>query len=385
MGAICGGDSRIEEAASQTNIQRRTAKLDELNVYLDQVLDEFYTERPRLKPSFNFSRTKPKKTMERWVGRVAVVTGASSGIGAAVAKELVKQGMKVVGVARRRERIEALRNELGDASGELYALHGDLSKEEQVADVFSWIKRHLGGIDVLVNSAGITGRSTLQEGPVSAWQAELKKELSGAPGSLHSLKADVSKEEDIISAFSWIKKNFGGVDVLINNAGIVGTSTLHDGPVSNWRALFDLNVIGLSLCTKEALQSMKERGVDDGHIIHISSINGHGIPGHSLEFGLMMYSATKNSVTILTEGLRKELAEKKSKIRVTAISPGMVWTDIMVASGYKLEEGQTVADIYKDIPHLKSQDIADAVTYVLGAPPHVQIHEIIIKPVGEAF
>lgn len=258
--------------------------------------------------------------MERWAGRVAVVTGASAGIGAAIAVALVNHGMKVVGIARRVEKVEKLKNE-----------------------------------------------------------------LKGEPRILYPLKADVSKEDDVFSAFQWIKKNLGGVDVLVNNAGIAGNSTLHDGPVSKWREVLDLNVLGLSLCTKEALQSMKERGVDDGHIIHISSINGHGVPQHSLEFGLMMYTATKNGVNVLTEGLRRELVDRKSKIRVTAISPGMVYTDIMVASGHKLAPGETVDDIYKNIPHLKAKDIADSVTYVLGTPPHVQIHEILIKPVGEVF
>ncbi|KAJ9576086.1 hypothetical protein L9F63_007051 [Diploptera punctata] len=258
--------------------------------------------------------------MERWAGRVAVVTGASAGIGAAIAVDLVKHGMKVVGIARRPERVE-----------------------------------------------------------------ELKKSLKGAPGTLYAFKADVSKQIDVEAAFAWIKNNLGGVDVLVNNAGIAGKSTLHDGPVDTWKKILDLNVLGLSMCTKEALQSMHERGVDDGHIIHISSINGHGVPMHSLQHGIMMYSGSKNAVNALTEGLRRELVDRKSKIRVTVVSPGMVKTEIMLADGAEIPPGQSVDYLYKDILHLQSQDIADAVTYALGAPPHVQVHEIIIKPVGEPF
>jgi len=258
--------------------------------------------------------------MERWSGRVALVTGASSGIGAAIAKDLVKHGMKVVGVARRIEKIE-----------------------------------------------------------------EMKNSLKGCSGTLYAVKADVSKEDEVVAAFKWVKNNLGGVDVLINNAGITGKSSLHDGPVSQWRSVVDLNLLGLSICTKEALQSMKERGVDDGHIIHISSINGHGVPQHSLQYGLMMYSATKNAVQVLTEGLRRELVEKKSKIKVTSICPGMVHTEILTVCGHEIPGGQSLDEFYAGVPHLKSQDISDAVTYVLGTPPHVQIHDLIIKPVGEAM
>ncbi|KAJ9576085.1 hypothetical protein L9F63_007050 [Diploptera punctata] len=258
--------------------------------------------------------------MIRWAGRVAVVTGASAGIGAAIAVNLVKHGMKVMGIAKCSERVE-----------------------------------------------------------------ELKKSLEGASGTLYAFKADVSKEEEVKATFASIKKKFGGVDVLVNNAGIGGRSTLHDGPVDTWRNILDINVLGLSMCTKEALQSMHERGVDDGHIIHIGSINGHGIPMHSLEYGIMMYSGSKHAVIALTEGIRRELVHRKSKIRVTVISPGMVKTEIMLADGFEIPPGQNLDYLYKDTVHLQPQDIADAVTYALGAPPQVQVHEIIIKPVGESF
>ncbi|KAJ4433793.1 hypothetical protein ANN_16105 [Periplaneta americana] len=224
----------------------------------------------------------------RWQGRVAVVTGASAGIGAEIAKDLVKHGMKVVGIARRVERVE-----------------------------------------------------------------ELKKELKGASGTLYPLQADVSKEEDVATAFKWVKDNLKGVDVLINNAGVASCSSLSEGPVKNWRTIMELNVLGLSMCTKEAIQSMKERGVDDGHIIHINrkfyygyddgilkisrqlvffpplykgfrdgasrseEETGHGVPHNSEDLGIIFYSASKNAVTALTEGLRRELVLNKSRIKVT--------------------------------------------------------------------
>ncbi|XP_021942048.1 dehydrogenase/reductase SDR family member 11-like, partial [Zootermopsis nevadensis] len=88
-----------------------------------------------------------------------------------------------------------------------------------------------------------------------------------------------------------------------------------DGPAESWKSIFDINVLALSICTKEAIQSMRDRNVDDGHIVHINSTLGHVVP--PAEFGFSMYTASKYAVTALTEGLRKELVNLKSNIRVT--------------------------------------------------------------------
>ncbi|XP_053689237.1 farnesol dehydrogenase-like [Sabethes cyaneus] len=244
--------------------------------------------------------------MDRWAGKVAVVTGASSGIGAATAKSLAKAGMTVVGLARRVERVE-----------------------------------------------------------------ELKKELpSSVQGSLHAVKCDVSKEDDILKTFKWIEQKFGGVDVLINNAGILRDCSLVEADTQKVREVLDTNVMGLVLCSREAFQSMKKRSVD-GHIVHINSIAGHQVPNFPR---LNIYPASKHAVTAITETMRQELKAEGTKIKVTSISPGGVRTEIIP------EEFLTA-----EMPMLESEDIAEAVLYVVGTPPHVQVHELTIKPVGEMF
>ncbi|XP_069683458.1 farnesol dehydrogenase-like isoform X1 [Periplaneta americana] len=242
--------------------------------------------------------------MERWSGRVAVVTGASGGIGASIAAELTKKGLKVVGLARRSEKIEELSKKLGSEKGKLYAV-----------------------------------------------------------------KCDVSKEADVKEAFKWVKDNLGGVDILVNNAAVAYKNSIIDSSTDELKKMLDLNVLGLSMCTKEALQLMKEKGVDDGHIIHINSTAGHAPPGGIFT----MYCATKHAVTALTEGLRRELVQQKSKIRVTSLSPGLVKTDM------------PPEEFLSNYPALNPEDIADALIYVLGVPPHVQIHELTVMPVGQPF
>uniref|UniRef100_U5EW40 Putative dehydrogenase n=1 Tax=Corethrella appendiculata TaxID=1370023 RepID=U5EW40_9DIPT len=245
--------------------------------------------------------------MERWKNKLAIVTGASSGIGAAIVLELIKCEMIVVGLARRIDKIEAL-----------------------------------------------------------------KAQIPGLEKNLHAVKCDVTKEEEILSVFKWIDEQFRGVHVLINNAGVLGTGlTIAPNNSELIRKTFDTNVMGLLWCTREAVQSMKKYSIDDGHIIHMNSVAGHSSP---VTTGFHVYPATKHAVTVLTETLRRELLEEKSKIKVSSISPGVVDTEIW--------EGIKIPD---DTPYLRSIDVANAVLYVLKTPPHVQVHELIIKPVGEIF
>ena len=93
--------------------------------------------------------------MERWVGKVALVTGASVGIGASITEELAKNGVKVFGLARRSEKIEALKQKIGKVKGEIIPLKGDVSKEEDILAAFKIIKEKFGTIHILVNNAGI--------------------------------------------------------------------------------------------------------------------------------------------------------------------------------------------------------------------------------------
>ncbi|XP_068583984.1 dehydrogenase/reductase SDR family member 11-like [Cebidichthys violaceus] len=255
--------------------------------------------------------------MDRWRGRVALVTGASVGIGAAVAEELVRCGMKVVGCARDVEKIQKLAAECQSAA-------------------------HSG---VLV-----------------------------------PFKCDLTNEEEIVSMFAAIKEQHRGVDVCINNAGLGHPESLLNGKTSGWKNMLDVNVLALCICTREAYRSMKERDVDDGHIININSMSGHrvarGADGH-------FYSSTKYAVTALTECLRQELREANAHIRATCISPGVVETDFF-SRLYK-DNPDKAAESYSRFKPLEAVDIANSVTYVLSAPPHVQIGDVQMRPVEQVL
>lgn len=193
--------------------------------------------------------------MDRWAKKVAVVTGASSGIGAAIALDLVKANMIVVGLARRVDRVEELKTKLPET----------------------------------------------------------------CIGELHAFKCDLQQEDNVRAAFKWVEEKFGGVDVLVNNAGIVSQTNLVDlDNTEKIKSVIDTNVLGVVYCTREAFHSMKNRNVD-GHIVVINSVAGHKVPYTvNTPFpSFNIYPATKFAVTALIESYRQEFQREKTKIKIT--------------------------------------------------------------------
>lgn len=99
--------------------------------------------------------------MDRWVGKVALVTGASAGIGASVTEELAKAGVKVFAAARRVEKVEELKKNVGKVNGEIIPIKGDVSNDGDVLKIFKTIKEKFGTIHILVNNAGFARRGLL--------------------------------------------------------------------------------------------------------------------------------------------------------------------------------------------------------------------------------
>jgi NADP-dependent 3-hydroxy acid dehydrogenase YdfG len=185
---------------------------------------------------------------------------------------------------------------------------------------------------------------------------------------------DLRSEEDILRMFSDVHEKCGSLDVLINNAGLAYNGTIADAPTADWKEVLDVNVLALSICMREALKDMIDK--QDAAIINISSLAGHRVPpGNRSTF----YSASKHAVRAITEGTRAELVARNSKIKLGMISPGMVKTEFQARSKRAENKSEYVAQFRV----LDPEDIAQAAVFILSTPRHVQIHDIVIRPVEQ--
>lgn len=108
--------------------------------------------------------TKKQSKMDKWIGKIAVVTGCSAGIGKAIVKDLAKAGVHVVGLARRNEKIEEFAKELGETSGKIYARKCDVSDMQSIKETFQWIEQQFGSISILFNAAILYNGNILDPG-----------------------------------------------------------------------------------------------------------------------------------------------------------------------------------------------------------------------------
>lgn len=234
-------------------------------------------------------------------GRVALVTGASSGIGRAMARALAAEGMRVALIGRSTDRLNLLVDEIGSQAA---AIAADLTNADQL-------------------------------------------------------------ENAVAETFA----RFGPIDVLLPNAGVYISGDVAEGDPDAWDRLIAINVSSVFRLVRAVLPGMIVRR--SGHIIVTSSVSGH-----QAIHGEPIYSASKHAIQSFVHGLRRQVAGHN--IRVGEVSPGVVLNELW---GYT--DAASIAAKVEEREGLQSEDVAEAVVFMLTRPPNVTIRDLVILPQNE--
>jgi NADP-dependent 3-hydroxy acid dehydrogenase YdfG len=243
-------------------------------------------------------------------GTVALVTGASSGIGEATARALAAQGASVALAARRADRLEELSKEIAN-----------------------------GGTRTLV------------------------------------LDTDVGDATQAERAVERTVRELGRLDIVINNAGVMLLGPIENAPLEEWERMVKVNELGVLYVSHAALPHLLEaaksspRGVAD--IVNVSSV-----AGRVARQGSGVYNLTKFGIGAFSESLRQEVTRRH--VRVALVEPGAVATELM--SHLRSEVREQAAQRFANMEILESEDIADAITYVVTRPRRMAINELLVRP-----
>jgi NADP-dependent 3-hydroxy acid dehydrogenase YdfG len=247
---------------------------------------------------------------ERLDGTVALITGASSGIGEATAYALAEQGAAVALAARRKGRLDNLAAELTKRGHRAFVIETDVTDKNQ---------------------------------------------------------AKAAVEQTV--------KEFGRLDTLINNAGVMLLGPAVGAPIEEWDRMVELNINGLLYCAHAALphlliaaESAPRRVAD---LVNISSV-----AGRVARNGVGVYNLTKHGVVAFSESLRQEVT--KRHLRVSVVEPGVVNTELQ--SHLRAEIKEASMRRFAGIEMLDAQDIADAILYIVSRPRRVAINEMLVRP-----
>jgi NADP-dependent 3-hydroxy acid dehydrogenase YdfG len=242
-------------------------------------------------------------------GRKAVITGASSGIGAATAVALAAEGAAVALGARRKERLD-----------------------------------------------------------------DVAQRIEADGGSAHAFEVDVGDEGAARAFIDGAADQMGGIDILINNAGVMLLGPIGGADTEEWRRMVDVNLLGLLYCTHAALPLMQQGG--GGHIVNLSSV-----AGRTANLGSGVYNLTKWGVNGFSEALRQEVLH--SGIRVTIVEPGFVATELQGHNKNPVVVEQLEKMREQVGEALEAEDIAAGILYAVSSPQRVNVNEILIRPTGQ--
>jgi NADP-dependent 3-hydroxy acid dehydrogenase YdfG len=250
---------------------------------------------------------------ERLDGTAALITGASSGIGAATALELAGLGASVALAARRAERLEDLAGKIRGQGGKALVLVTDITDERQAREA------------------------------VERTAAE-----------------------------------FGRLDTLVNNAGVMLLGPAVDAPLAEWQQMVNINLLGLLYCTHAALPLLL-KAAGDGPRQVADLVNVSSVAGRTARAGSAVYNATKHAVGAFSEALRQEVTRRH--VRVSVVEPGAVNTEL--ASHNRPEILAGLNQRFTGQERMEAGDIAETIAFILTRPRRVAMNEILVRPTDQ--
>ncbi|NGN95379.1 SDR family NAD(P)-dependent oxidoreductase [Nocardioides sp. KC13] len=238
-------------------------------------------------------------------GKTALITGASSGIGAATAYALAAAGATVVAGARRVDRLKEL--------------------------------------------------------------------AATADGDVVPVELDVTDQESVREAVTAAVDRCGGLDIVVNNAGVMLSGPILGADTAEWDRMVRANLLGTLYVTHAALPHLLE---SKGTVVQISSTSGRIASAMG-----GVYAATKFGVNAFSESLRQEVTEQG--VRVVTIEPGMVDTELADHIGHDAVRAMA-RQLAESMRTLRAEDVAAAVVYAVSQPDHVAVNEILLRPTDQA-
>jgi NADP-dependent 3-hydroxy acid dehydrogenase YdfG len=198
--------------------------------------------------------------------------------------------------------------------------------------------------------------------------AALAEKIRTAGGTAAFLPTDVARKEQVDALVGLAREQFGRVDVIVNNAGVMPLSRVEALKLDEWERMVDVNIKGVLYGIAAGLPIMKAQG--RGHFINVSSIGGHTVFPTAA-----VYCGTKFAVRAISEGLRQE--QLAGDIRVTIISPGVVESEL--ADSISDPAVREYMNEFRQVA-LKPDAIARAIAYAIEQPADVDVSEIIVRP-----
>ena len=202
---------------------------------------------------------------------------------------------------------------------------------------------------------------------------EIVSELTEQGQTARAYTLDVTKRSEVEETVAAVTRNFGRLDVLVNNAGLMAIAPIQKLMVDEWDRMIDINIKGVLYGVAAALPVFEKQ--KSGHVINLSSVAGLKVfaPGGTV------YSGTKFAVRAISEGLRQEAG---NTFRVTSIEPGAVESELKSGSG-DTDSRKTVEEFYKMA--IPADSVARAIAFAISQPDDVDINEIVLRPTRQEF